>query len=193
MFHPTSQMFFLPFHVAQRLLKYDLCPFVQATCWRPVCPWPRRGSRWPARAQRVSSPWPRFRRPGCVRGRTEHTTRHPDQLASAFWRSRRALPVSRLHRAPVCPGTLRPRAEPTGVGREEAWRSGCALDPQWLCLPVSRLEERESEMKKEYNALHQRHTEVGAPPRPGSCAGLLALAGPSGVYFRFLLPQPESG
>lgn len=33
---------------------------------------------------------------------------------------------------------------------------------QWLCFLVSRLEERESEMKKEYNALHQRHTEVGA-------------------------------
>lgn len=30
-----------------------------------------------------------------------------------------------------------------------------------LFLIVSRLEERESEMKKEYNALHQRHTEVG--------------------------------
>jgi len=30
-----------------------------------------------------------------------------------------------------------------------------------LLLVVSRLEERESEMKKEYNALHQRHTEVG--------------------------------
>ncbi|CAJ0957571.1 unnamed protein product [Ranitomeya imitator] len=28
------------------------------------------------------------------------------------------------------------------------------------CISVSRLEERESEMKKEYNALHQRHTET---------------------------------
>lgn len=29
-----------------------------------------------------------------------------------------------------------------------------------FCLQVTRLEERESDMKKEYNALHQRHTEV---------------------------------
>lgn len=29
-----------------------------------------------------------------------------------------------------------------------------------LFHPVSRLEEREAELKKEYNALHQRHTEV---------------------------------
>lgn len=29
-----------------------------------------------------------------------------------------------------------------------------------FCLPVTRLEERESDLKKEYNALHQRHTEV---------------------------------
>lgn len=36
------------------------------------------------------------------------------------------------------------------------------LADSWdLLLAVSRLEERESEMKKEYNALHQRHTEVG--------------------------------
>lgn len=41
---------------------------------------------------------------------------------------------------------------------------GCAADRRGLCLLVSRLEERESEMKKEYNALHQRHTEVGAQP-----------------------------
>lgn len=41
---------------------------------------------------------------------------------------------------------------------------GCGADGQRLCLPVSRLEERESEMKKEYNALHQRHTEVSARP-----------------------------
>lgn len=27
-------------------------------------------------------------------------------------------------------------------------------------VSVTRLEERESDMKKEYNALHQRHTEV---------------------------------
>lgn len=33
-----------------------------------------------------------------------------------------------------------------------------------LCLAVTRLEERESDMKKEYNALHQRHTEVGSVP-----------------------------
>lgn len=31
-------------------------------------------------------------------------------------------------------------------------------------LVVSRLEERESDMKKEYNALHQRHTEVRRTP-----------------------------
>lgn len=38
----------------------------------------------------------------------------------------------------------------------------CTLANGWnLFLIVSRLEERESEMKKEYNALHQRHTEVG--------------------------------
>lgn len=44
---------------------------------------------------------------------------------------------------------------------------------QWLCFPVSRLEERESEMKKEYNALHQRHTEVGASGQPsGLRAGI---------------------
>lgn len=70
---------------------------------------------------------------------------------------------------------------------------GCAADRQGLCLLVSRLEERESEMKKEYNALHQRHTEVGAQPRPAHedvaiawqpcCAWLLALAGFSGVFF----------
>lgn len=36
----------------------------------------------------------------------------------------------------------------------------------WLCFLVSRLEERESEMKKEYNALHQRHTEVGTSGYP---------------------------
>lgn len=36
----------------------------------------------------------------------------------------------------------------------------------WLCFLVSRLEERESEMKKEYNALHQRHTEVGTSGFP---------------------------
>lgn len=31
----------------------------------------------------------------------------------------------------------------------------------WCSSPaVSRLEDRESDMKKEYNALHQRHTEV---------------------------------
>lgn len=35
-----------------------------------------------------------------------------------------------------------------------------------LFLAVSRLEERESEMKKEYNALHQRHTEVSCCPIP---------------------------
>lgn len=29
-----------------------------------------------------------------------------------------------------------------------------------VCCPVTRLEEREADMKKEYNALHQRHTEV---------------------------------
>lgn len=36
-----------------------------------------------------------------------------------------------------------------------------------ICLSVTRLEERESDMKKEYNALHQRHTEVreNAPPQ----------------------------
>lgn len=52
---------------------------------------------------------------------------------------------------------------------------GCAVDTRRLCFLVSRLEERESEMKKEYNALHQRHTEVGARPRPGSRARLLAF------------------
>lgn len=40
-------------------------------------------------------------------------------------------------------------------------RSRGVVDRQRLCFLVSRLEERESEMKKEYNALHQRHTEVG--------------------------------
>lgn len=41
-------------------------------------------------------------------------------------------------------------------------REACAGDrPGAVCVAVSRLEERESEMKKEYNALHQRHTEVG--------------------------------
>lgn len=41
-------------------------------------------------------------------------------------------------------------------------RVRCVLADGWnLLLVVSRLEERESEMKKEYNALHQRHTEVG--------------------------------
>lgn len=30
-----------------------------------------------------------------------------------------------------------------------------------ILISVSRLEEREAELKKEYNALHQRHTEVG--------------------------------
>lgn len=30
----------------------------------------------------------------------------------------------------------------------------------FVSYPVSRLEEREAELKKEYNALHQRHTEV---------------------------------
>lgn len=29
-----------------------------------------------------------------------------------------------------------------------------------ILISVSRLEEREAELKKEYNALHQRHTEV---------------------------------
>jgi uncharacterized membrane protein YcjF (UPF0283 family) len=31
----------------------------------------------------------------------------------------------------------------------------------FIWVSVTRLEERESDMKKEYNALHQRHTEVG--------------------------------
>lgn len=62
------------------------------------------------------------------------------------------------------------------------------------------MEERESEMKKEYNALHQRHTEVGAtrgprlrpawtPPRPGAGGGggaeLAAGVTPRG------LPSPQ--
>lgn len=54
-------------------------------------------------------------------------------------------------------------------------------DKQRLCFPVSRLEERESEMKKEYNALHQRHTEVGARPAsassPDSCGCLPTWGG----------------
>ena len=36
----------------------------------------------------------------------------------------------------------------------------CVLRKTSFCLAVSRLEEREAELKKEYNALHQRHTEV---------------------------------
>lgn len=36
----------------------------------------------------------------------------------------------------------------------------CCLTLLCLCVSVTRLEERESDMKKEYNALHQRHTEV---------------------------------
>lgn len=34
------------------------------------------------------------------------------------------------------------------------------MNKPFLSYPVSRLEEREAELKKEYNALHQRHTEV---------------------------------
>lgn len=37
-----------------------------------------------------------------------------------------------------------------------------------VCLSVTRLEERESDMKKEYNALHQRHTEVRENIQPNS-------------------------
>ncbi|KAK0133087.1 C-Jun-amino-terminal kinase-interacting protein 4 [Merluccius polli] len=33
---------------------------------------------------------------------------------------------------------------------------------------ISRLEEREAELKKEYNSLHQRHTEVCSPTQPES-------------------------
>lgn len=37
------------------------------------------------------------------------------------------------------------------------WKSELS---SFVFCPVSRLEEREAELKKEYNALHQRHTEV---------------------------------
>lgn len=81
---------------------------------------------------------------------------------------------------------------------------------RWLCFLVSRLEERESEMKKEYNALHQRHTEVGAGGYPAgmrvgvNCYGytlpfaadLWSLLIPSlfnrklsAMFFRCLVPK----
>lgn len=91
-----------------------------------------------------------------------------------------------LHQASVCPGTDGPRAG------AEAWGVRCGVDGQRPCLPVSRLEERESEMKKEYNALHQRHTEVSAQPwsarmdvaSPRSSAVRGAgLAGLPGLFF----------
>lgn len=62
---------------------------------------------------------------------------------------------------------------------------------QWLCFPVSRLEERESEMKKEYNALHQRHTEVGASGQPAGQSRYqllrLHLAFTTGLWSLLLL------
>lgn len=66
--------------------------------------------------------------------------------------------------------------------------AGCAVDKHWLCFLVSRLEERESEMKKEYNALHQRHTEVGVPatgpgPRGSGKAPHVGLAADLGCLF----------
>ncbi len=47
----------------------------------------------------------------------------------------------------------------------EIWVS-CTMHLWCSSLVVSRLEERESDMKKEYNALHQRHTEVSNTPPP---------------------------
>lgn len=44
--------------------------------------------------------------------------------------------------------------------RIETNRCLSVLTYRCFSLVVSRLEERESDMKKEYNALHQRHTEV---------------------------------
>lgn len=46
---------------------------------------------------------------------------------------------------------------------DEVWFVPCKSTLNWAMLyPVSvgRLEERELELKKEYNSLHQRHTEV---------------------------------
>lgn len=71
----------------------------------------------------------------------------------------------------------------------EGWTVQLTL---WLCFPVSRLEERESEMKKEYNALHQRHTEV---VRMGSLLGwerVLTAAAALSIYYWSLVPSSNA-
>ncbi|XP_035771257.1 C-Jun-amino-terminal kinase-interacting protein 3 [Neolamprologus brichardi] len=65
---------------------------------------------------------------------------------------------------------LRKQAEEGQPGYKVSWMSRlfkCTfvlvapeVDVVSVCFTVTRLEERESDMKKEYNALHQRHTEM---------------------------------
>lgn len=61
--------------------------------------------------------------------------------------------------------------------------SALFLNKLTLSFSVSRLEEREAELKKEYNALHSRHTEVGNEgcSLVGSCT--------QGTFCCFLLYQ----
>lgn len=60
-----------------------------------------------------------------------------------------------------------------------------------LWPPVARLEERESDMKREYNALHQRHTEVRTAPF-GLRRGESGVAAPTGIrHLSFSLPPDD--